>query len=200
MIDVDQIGLAQVIIAIVSVFLAPVIPAIISRIAWWNVGSLKIYSAPKGAENESTSSWVFEIVLNNYTGRYGDIFFIANDLSNTIVSANEIRLHGVENRLKRMPSGYIQVNTDHAPPDSRIKIHFGLLYPGTVSAYLRKPNGAKKFLKCEMLYENHSDSFANIRQKTLLVAKWRALWVAGAFANYAIISLIRIFYLGFFKN
>ncbi|NOU02405.1 MAG: penicillin-binding protein 2 [Novosphingobium sp.] len=40
----------------------------------------------------------------------------------------------------------------------------------------------------------------NVRQRTLLVAKWRILWVVGAFALIALIALVRIAWLGLFEG
>lgn len=39
----------------------------------------------------------------------------------------------------------------------------------------------------------------NVRQQSLLVAKWRALWVMGLFAVIAVCALLRILLLGFFE-
>lgn len=41
---------------------------------------------------------------------------------------------------------------------------------------------------------------ANMRQRLLLVAKWRALWILGVFAALAISALLRIVFLGLFET
>jgi cell division protein FtsI (penicillin-binding protein 3) len=40
----------------------------------------------------------------------------------------------------------------------------------------------------------------NVRQRTLLMAKWRVLWVAVGFAMLALVALLRIFWLGLFEG
>ncbi|MBN8502496.1 MAG: penicillin-binding protein 2, partial [Sphingomonadales bacterium] len=43
-------------------------------------------------------------------------------------------------------------------------------------------------------------ALVNVRTRSLLMAKWRVLWVVGGFALVAVIALIRIAFLGLFEQ
>ena len=190
-----KIGIVQVLIAVLSIFLAPVASNAISRFQSRKNHGISIQCYPTSENQTKLRYWLVTVRLRNRVSQSGKLTFLPGKSRNRFESANEIRTVDGPKHLKIRKNGIIEIDTISLGEFAVIKFHAKMQLSDYPMAYLDD-----KPIECVIArFKSNDDNLDQMRigkSYLLILAKWRMLWVAMGFATYAIASLLRIIYLG----